>query len=91
MRIEKKEYVVKKNIYSQLEPVIDVLLNLEQSVVEVCEKEGLLPEPVLQWVFEQLPCVEFSCLSSSYILRGVEDEDAMDDDIDDLEDEEEVE
>lgn len=72
--IEKKEYIVKNRLFGQLEPVIDVLLNLEDSVVKECDKEGIAAEHVLRWIVDQLPCVEFSSVSSSYVLKSEDDE-----------------
>jgi hypothetical protein len=51
----KKQYLAKKELFPQLEPVVDVMLNLSECVSEIAEKFSVDEIELMKWVVDQLP------------------------------------
>lgn len=55
MKEIKKQYLAKKELFPQLEPVVDVMLNLSECVSEIAEKFSVDEIELMEWVVDQLP------------------------------------
>lgn len=55
MKEIKKQYLAKKELFPQLEPVVDVMLNLSECVSEIAEKFSVDEIELMKWVVDQLP------------------------------------
>jgi len=55
MKEIKKQYLAKKELFPQLEPVVDVMLNMSECVSEIAEKYGVDEIELMRWVIDQLP------------------------------------
>lgn len=55
MKEIKQQYLAKKELFPQLEPVVDVMLNLSDCVSNISEKYGVDEIELMKWVVDQLP------------------------------------
>lgn len=52
---KKNFYLAKKSILPQLEPIVDILLNLHKEVETIANKHNISFSDLLDWVDNQLP------------------------------------
>jgi len=76
--LEKRIYLAKKKIFPQLEVVVDILINLEDSIKKSCQADGINHEFLLEWVFSELPCVSYEKPAADLDEAEVEEEEVED-------------
>lgn len=78
MKEIKKQYLAKKELFPQLEPVVDVMLNMSECVSEIAEKHGVDEIELMEWAIDQLP-MDFT---TNYPITDGEENTDDDDDSD---------